>query len=68
MPHKNLRPCPNPHCRKTNQNNDIDVDIDKQEHVGGSRSRITCRKCTYSTGWWYGFHEMIEWWNKQMRK
>lgn len=68
MPHRNLKPCPNPHCRKGNDPNNMDIHVEKEQIDDTyARHRLTCRKCSYSSGWFDNFHEMVAWWNKYSR-
>lgn len=62
---KNLKPCPNPNCRKYGEASmDILVEM---EGMDDRQHRLTCRRCSFSSGWFENFHEMIAWWNKYSR-
>ena len=65
MPAKNLKPCPNPYC--TNATDSINVYVEKEVDEYFQRYRLTCQYCSYSSGWWSNFHEMVAWWNKWAR-
>ena len=65
---RNLKPCPNPHCRKDDSGTpSMDLTIEKEGDYDTQRHRITCNRCSYSSGWFENFHEMVAWWNKYSR-
>lgn len=63
---KNLKPCPSPSCRKYGEAS-MDINVEQEGSDDAVRHRLTCRRCSFSSGWFESFHEMVAWWNKYAR-